>query len=51
MELSSSSVRSRNDPSANGSIKVFSGGEEEAACVGVYGLPLLLAIVPSLPPP
>lgn len=31
MELSSSSVRSRNDPSVSGSIKAFSGGEEVLA--------------------
>jgi len=42
IELSSSSVRSRNDPSVNGSIKVFSGGDKEAAHVGVHRLLFLL---------
>lgn len=50
MELSSSSVRSRNDPSVSGSIKVFSGCGKEAACVGGYRPPVLRATVLSLPP-
>lgn len=50
MELSSSSVRSRNDPSVSGSIKVFSGCGKEAACVGGYRPLVLLATVLSLPP-
>lgn len=49
-ELSSSSVRSRKDPSANGSIKVFSGGEKETTCVGVHGPTSLLAPVLSSTP-
>lgn len=49
-ELSSSSVRSRRDPSASGSIKVFSGGQKEATCVGIHGPTFLLApVLPSTP--